>query len=101
VRPDEGQYHVNVAAIWLLVPGELNGNILKLFSGKELIGFKSVSMSAKRAIKSEKGLIFNTIRKQLEEIIKEGQFRSVHDEHKFKVKNQVKCGPRDEVGYMT
>jgi hypothetical protein len=33
----------------------------------------------------------------LKEIIKEGWFRSVHKEHKFKVKNWVTFGPWDDV----
>jgi hypothetical protein len=61
VRPAEGQYDVSVMAIWSLVPRDLNGIILKFLSGKELIGFKSVSKRTKSAAKSEKGKIFETI----------------------------------------
>ncbi len=101
MRPVEGQYDVSPTAIWLLVSRVLNGNIWKFLNGEELIGFKSVSKSTKSAIESEEGEIFYTIREQLKEkIIEEGQFRSVPDEHNFKIKNQVKFGPRDEVGYI-
>ncbi len=62
MRPVKGQYlQVSATAIWLLVPGEPNGNILKFLSGKELIGFKLVSKSTKSGIEGEKGLIFNAI----------------------------------------
>jgi hypothetical protein len=88
-------------AIWSLVPGELNGNILKFLNGKELIGFKSVSKSAKSAIKSGNGKIFNMIGEQLNKIIEYCQLRSVPNKHNFKVKNCVKFGPQDEVGYMS
>ena len=37
VRPVEGQYHVNTTAIWESILGELNGNILKFLSAKELV----------------------------------------------------------------
>jgi hypothetical protein len=37
-----------------LVPGEINGEILKFLSGKELLGFKAVSKSAKSLIKTER-----------------------------------------------
>ncbi len=53
MRPIEGQYQVSTMVIWSLVPGELNGNILKFLSKKELIGFKLVSKSTKSAIKGE------------------------------------------------
>jgi hypothetical protein len=52
VRPIEGQYHVNVTAIWRLIPGELNGNFLKFLSAKELVGFKSICKNTKNAIES-------------------------------------------------
>jgi hypothetical protein len=42
MRPVKGQYHVNATAIWESLPGELNGNVLKFLSAKELVGFKSV-----------------------------------------------------------
>ncbi len=99
MRPVEGQYHVSAMVIWSSVPGEQIGNILKFLSGKELIGFKSVSKSTKSAVKCEKGMIFDMIGELLEEIIKKGQFRSVPIKHKFKVKNRVKFSPRDENGH--
>jgi hypothetical protein len=37
VRPIKGQYQVSVTAIRELITGEINGNILKILSGKELI----------------------------------------------------------------
>jgi hypothetical protein len=61
VRSVEVQYEVRVTAIWSSVHGELNGNILQFLSRKELIGFKSVSKSTKRAVKNKKGKIFDTI----------------------------------------
>ncbi len=85
---------------WLPVPGDLNGNILKFLSGKELIGFKSVSKSTKSAVENEKGKIFDKIGNRLNKIIEDHQLRSVPNEHKFKIKNQVKFGPQDEVGYI-
>ncbi len=100
MRPVKRQYDMSTMTIWLLVPGELNGNILKLLSRKELIGIKSASKSTKSTIKSEKGKIFNKIGEQLKKIIKEGQFKSVPNKHKFKVQNWVKFGPQDEVGYI-
>jgi hypothetical protein len=36
VRPVEGPYHVNATAICELIPRELNGNVLKFLSAKEL-----------------------------------------------------------------
>jgi hypothetical protein len=62
VRPIEGQYHVNVTAIWGLIPRELNRNVLKFLSAKELVGFKSVYKNAKSTVESEKGLRFDAIR---------------------------------------
>jgi hypothetical protein len=85
VRLDEGQYDVGRTAIWLSVPGELNGDILKFLSKKALIGFKSVSKSTKSAVKIEKGKIYTTIGEQLNEIIENCQLRSVPNEHKFRV----------------
>jgi hypothetical protein len=37
VRPAKGQYHVNATAIWGSIPGELNKNVLKFLSAKELV----------------------------------------------------------------
>jgi hypothetical protein len=66
VRPVEGQYHVNATVIWRLIPGELNRNVLKFLSAKELVRFKSICKNAKSAIDSEKGLLFDAIREQLD-----------------------------------
>ena len=49
VRPVEGQYHVNATVIWRLIPGELNRNVLKFLSAKELVGFKNIRKNAKSA----------------------------------------------------
>jgi hypothetical protein len=57
MRPFKGQYHMSAMVIWSLVPGELNGNILKFLSVRT-IRFKLVSKRAKSAVKGEKGLIF-------------------------------------------
>jgi hypothetical protein len=54
VRPAKGQYQVNTTAIWESVLGEVNGNILKFLSLKELFRFKEISKSAKTAVESEK-----------------------------------------------
>jgi hypothetical protein len=91
-RPVKGQYQVNTTAIWGLIPRELNGNVLKFLSAKELVGFKSVCKNAKRAIRSEKGLLFDAIREQLDKIIEECGFESVQNSFKFKVKNCVRLG---------
>jgi hypothetical protein len=93
LRPDNSQYDVSVTGMWLSVPGELNENVLKFLSGKELIRFKSVSKSAKSAYESKRGKIFNRIGEQLDKIIKDRQLRSVPNENKFKVKNWLKFGP--------
>ncbi len=61
----------------------------EFMSGKELIGFKSVSKSAQSAVKREKGSIFDVIKEQLREIINECQLRSVPKKHKFKLKSWV------------
>jgi hypothetical protein len=37
VRPIKGQYHVKATAIWESIPRELNGNVLKFLSAKELV----------------------------------------------------------------
>ncbi len=60
---------MNATAIWELIPGELNGNVLKFLSEKELVGLKSVCKNAKSAVGSEKGLLFDVIRDQLDKII--------------------------------
>ncbi len=65
---------MNATAIWGLIPRELNGNVLKFLSAKELVGFKSVSKNAKSAVESEKGLLFDAIREQLDKIIEECEF---------------------------
>jgi hypothetical protein len=57
---------VNATAIWELIPKELNGNVLKFLSAKELVGFKSICKNAKSAVKSEKSLLFDAIREQLD-----------------------------------
>jgi hypothetical protein len=62
VRPDKGQYQVNATAIWELIPGKLNGNVLKFLSAKELVRLKSVCKNAKSIVKSEKGLLFDAVR---------------------------------------
>jgi hypothetical protein len=89
VRPIKGQYHVNPTAIWGLIPEELNGNVLKFLSTKELVGFKSICKNTKSAVKSEKGLLFDAIREQLNKIIEECGFESVLNAFKFMVKNHV------------
>jgi hypothetical protein len=89
VKPIEGQYHVKVTAIWGLIPEELDGNVLKFLSTKELVGFKSICKNTKSAVKSEKGLLFDAIREQLNKIIEECGFESVINAFKFKVKNCV------------
>jgi hypothetical protein len=91
-RPVKGQYHVNATAIWKSIPGELNGNVLKFLSTKELVGLKSVCKIAKSAIKSEKGLLFDAIRECLDKIIEKCGFESVPKAFKFKVKNCVLLG---------
>ena len=73
-RTFEGQYHVNATAIWGSIPRELNRNILKFLSTKELVGFKSICKNTKSAVKSEKGLLFDAIREQLDKIIEECEF---------------------------
>ncbi len=68
---------------------------------KELFRFKVVSKSTKSAVESEKGLIFNAIRAQLGEVIKEQKLRSVPNEHKLKLKNWVKIqGQQGITGYV-
>ncbi len=71
MRPIEGQYYVNVTAIWGSIPREINGNVLKFLRAKELVRFKSICKNAKSAVKSEKGLLFDVIREQLGKIIEE------------------------------
>jgi hypothetical protein len=100
VRPVESQYHVNATAIWGSIPGELNRNFLKFLSAKELVGFKSICKSAKRAVESEKGLLFDAIREQLDKIIEECGFESVLNAFKFKVKNHLRLGALGPVGYV-
>jgi hypothetical protein len=34
MRPIKGQYHLNATAMWGLIPGELNRNVLKLLRTK-------------------------------------------------------------------
>jgi hypothetical protein len=92
VRPVEGQYHVNVTVIWKWIPGELKKNVLKFLSAKELAGLKNVCKSARSAVKSEKRLLFDAIREQLDKIIEEFGFESVPNAFKFKVKNWVRLG---------
>jgi hypothetical protein len=55
VMPVKGRYHVNVTAIWELIPKELNGNVLKFLSTRELVVLQSVCKNAKSTIESEKG----------------------------------------------
>jgi hypothetical protein len=92
---------VNVTAIRGLIPRELNGNVLKFLSAKELFGFKRVCNNAKSAIESEKGLLFDAIREQLDKIIEECGSKSAPNTFKFKVKNCV-ClgGTLGPVGYV-
>jgi hypothetical protein len=99
VRPVKGQYHVNVTAVWESIPRELNRNVLKFLSAKELVGLKSVCMN-KSAAKSEKGLLFDAIREPLDKIIEECGFESFPNTFKLKVKNCV-ClgGALGPVGY--
>jgi hypothetical protein len=83
-----------------LIPGELNKNVLKFLSTKELVGFKSVCNNAKSTIKSEKGLLFDAIREQLDKINEECGFESVPNAFKFKVKNCLRLGALGPVGYV-
>ncbi len=83
---------MNATAIWELISRELNGNVLKFLSAKELVRFKSICKNAKSSIKSENGLLFDAIREQLDKIIEECGFESVPDAFKFKVKNHVCLG---------
>ena len=101
VRPVEGQYHENTTAIWESIPGELNGNILKLLSAKELVRFKIVCKDAKSAVESEKGLLFDAIRVQLDKIIDKHGFESVPNAFNFTVKNRIRLpGFPHVVGYI-
>jgi hypothetical protein len=88
-------------AIWESIPGELNGNILKFFSAKELVRFKMVCKNAKSAVESEKGLLFDAIRARLDMIIDKHGLGSVPNAFNFKVKNHIplKAFPR-VVGYI-
>ena len=90
VRPVEGQYHVNTTSIWELIPRELNGNILKFFSAKEVVRFKMGCKNAKSAVESEKGLLFDAIRMRLDMIIDEHGLESVPNAFNFKVKNCIR-----------
>jgi len=64
-----------------------------------LFGFKSVCKNAKSAVKSEKGLLFDAIREQLDKIIEECGFESVpnaiqvqgQESHTFRTLNLVGC----------
>ncbi len=99
--PVKDQYHMNAPAIWELIPGELNENVLKFLSAKELVGFKSVCKNAKSTVKNDKGLLFDAIREQLDKIIEECGFESVPNAFKFKVKNRVHLGGLPgAVGYV-
>jgi hypothetical protein len=101
VRPAQGQYQVSSTAIWELVTREVNGNILRFLSKKELFRFKAVSKSIKSIVKSEKELVFNAIWEQLGEVIKDQKLRSVPNKHKFKLKNRVKIqGQWGITGYV-
>jgi hypothetical protein len=100
VRPIEGQYHVNTTAIWGLIPRELNGNVLNFLSTKELVRFESICKNAKSTIKSEKRLLFDAIREQLDKIIEECGFESVPNAFNFRVKNCVCLGALGPVGYV-
>ena len=90
VRSVEGQFHVNMTVNWEPIPGELNGNVLKFLSAKELAGFKIVCKNAKSAAESEKGLLFDAIRVRLDKIIDEHGFESVPNTFNFKVKNHMR-----------
>ncbi len=89
---------MNATAIWGLVPGELNGNVLKFLSAKELAGFKSICKNAKSTMESEKVLLFDAIREQLDKMIEKCGFESVPNAFKFKVKNCVHLGALGPVG---
>jgi hypothetical protein len=101
MRPIKGQYHVNLTTIWGSILGELNGNVLKFLSAKELFRFKSICKNAKSAVKSEKGLLFDAIREQLDKIIEECESESAPNAFKFKVKNRIHLGGiLGPVGYV-
>jgi hypothetical protein len=92
---------MNPTSIWGSIPGELSGNVLKFFSAKKLVGFKSACKNAKSAVKSGKGLLFDAIREQLDMIIKECGFENVPNAFKFKVKNCMHLGGAlGPVGYV-
>jgi hypothetical protein len=91
-KPVEGQYHVNATAIWESIPRELNRDVLRFLSAKELGEFKRVCKNAKSNVKSEKGLLFNAVRERLDKIIEECEFESVPNTFKFKVKICIRLG---------
>jgi hypothetical protein len=100
VRPFEGQYHVNATAIWGLIPRELCKNVLKFLSARNWLDSKTFARMLKALEKSEKGLLFDAIREQLDKIIEECGFKSVPNAFKFKVKNCVHLGALGLVGYV-
>ncbi len=65
----QGQDQMSQAVIWKMLPREINTNVLKFLSGKELGTFKVISKGAESSVKIIKVLLFDAIREQLDDIL--------------------------------
>jgi len=95
VRPHESEGQANLVIFVLRgisIPGELNQNILKFLTGKDLLRVAKVSKTVERVIRKCKALLFDAIHEQIDEFVDQNGRQQVNL-HGFKKKNCVRvCG---------
>ena len=99
VRPGEeegqgilGKIFISIAG-GILIPMELNQNILQFLTEKELLRFEMVSKTAEMVVKHCHALLYDAIHERIGELLVElniGQSRRQVNEQKFKVGNRVR-----------
>ena len=89
----------------ILIPKELNQNIVQFLTGKDFLRFKMVSKTAEMAVKHFHALLYDAIHEQIGELLVElnidqSRRQDQVNEHKFKAGNHVRIYGGGEVnGY--
>jgi hypothetical protein len=75
VRPSEDQGQANSEAIFastpggILIPGELNQNILQFLTGRDLLRAAKVSKTIERVVRKCKALLFDAVHERIDEFV--------------------------------